>query len=146
MEPSDYRSADGSSSDSLSLAASPRPHAGASTTGRPTSYSRRKIVRRPPGTSSYRADMAGLISQGLALLQPVVKGRRVLLKPNLVEYEAGTIINTHPAVIAARLRPSEGRVPGNSRGEGPGIVAIRIPACGQRLADYLRELRTRTST
>jgi hypothetical protein len=33
------------------------------------------------------------------LLRPNIAGRSVLLKPNLVEYEAGTIINTNPSVI-----------------------------------------------
>lgn len=51
--------------------------------------------------SSYDADLTDLISRGLDALQVSVSGRRVLLKPNLVEYEAGTVINTHPHVVAA---------------------------------------------
>mgnify|MGYP003347625901 CR=1 FL=1 len=51
--------------------------------------------------SSYDADLADTITRGLALLGPDVRGRRVLLKPNMVEYEAGSAINTHPRVVAA---------------------------------------------
>ena len=40
------------------------------------------------------------IGRGLETLRVSVKGLRVLLKPNLVEYEAGTIINTNAAVVA----------------------------------------------
>ena len=49
---------------------------------------------------SYGADFADVISRGLRELSIDVRGKRVLLKPNLVEYEAGTAINTHPVVVA----------------------------------------------
>lgn len=48
----------------------------------------------------YSADFADLIGRGLRELQVDVRGRHALLKPNLVEYEPGTAINTHPAVVA----------------------------------------------
>ncbi len=41
------------------------------------------------------------IDDGLRLLAPAVSGKRVLLKPNLVEYSPKAPINTHPSVIAA---------------------------------------------
>jgi uncharacterized protein (DUF362 family) len=41
------------------------------------------------------------IEDGLRLLAPSVRGKRVLLKPNLVEYSTKAAINTHPSVIAA---------------------------------------------
>src|SRR5207342_704683 len=47
---------------------------------------------------SYDVDFAGLIGRGLADLRVDVRGRRVFLKPNMVEYEAGTAINTDPRV------------------------------------------------
>ena len=53
--------------------------------------------------SDYGAGVVDAIARGLDLLQPVVRGRRVLLKPNLVEYESGTMINTHPTVIAGAI-------------------------------------------
>jgi uncharacterized protein (DUF362 family) len=49
---------------------------------------------------SYDVDFSELIGQGLRALEVDVRGRRVLLKPNLVEYEPGTVINTHPHIVA----------------------------------------------
>ena len=54
-----------------------------------------------------------------------VRGKRIVLKPNLVEYDPGTVINTHPMVVhatyeafkklgAAEIRIAEG--PGHRRG------------------------------
>ncbi len=55
--------------------------------------------------ASYEADLAGILGQGfseLGLSRPDVAGRRVLLKPNLVEPHAGAgHINTHPLVVRA---------------------------------------------
>lgn len=72
-----------------------------------------------------------------------VRGRRVLLKPNLVEYESGTIINTHPTVVVgaaeALLRAGAREV---AVGEGPGHrrdTEYLLEASG--LSDYLREIR-----
>jgi uncharacterized protein (DUF362 family) len=42
-----------------------------------------------------------VVLDGLQLMAPSVKGRRVLLKPNLVEYSPSAPINTHPVLIAA---------------------------------------------
>jgi len=42
-----------------------------------------------------------VIEDGLRLLAPDLRGKRVLLKPNLVEYARGAAINTHPMLIAA---------------------------------------------
>ena len=51
--------------------------------------------------ASYDVDLVDVISRGLQTLNVKVKGLSVLLKPNLVEYEAGTIINTHVNVVGA---------------------------------------------
>ncbi len=71
--------------------------------------------------ADYSVDLAAVISRGLAELQVDVRGRSVLLKPNLVEYEAGQAINTHPRVVAgaatALLRAGAREV---VVGEGPG--------------------------
>src|SRR4051794_32741983 len=48
---------------------------------------------------SYDIDFAALIARGLSDLRLDVRGRRVFLKPNMVEYEAGTAINTDPRVV-----------------------------------------------
>lgn len=66
---------------------------------------------------------AQVVWDGLKLLSPAVKGRTVLLKPNLVEYSPAAPINTHPTVIAAAVdgfyRMGAARV---VVGEGPGHV------------------------
>jgi uncharacterized protein (DUF362 family) len=50
----------------------------------------------------YERDLTDVIVRGLqAVGAPSAAGRRVLLKPNIVEHERGTAINTHPAVIGA---------------------------------------------
>lgn len=48
----------------------------------------------------YQADLGDIIARGLGELGVDLHGARVLLKPNLVEFEPGSVINTHPAVIA----------------------------------------------
>ena len=49
----------------------------------------------------YGVDLADLITRGLRTLDVDLTGARVLLKPNLVEFEPESVINTHPAVIGA---------------------------------------------
>lgn len=44
---------------------------------------------------------AQVVWDGIQLLAPQVAGKRVLLKPNLVEYSPPACINTHPTLIAA---------------------------------------------
>jgi len=93
--------------------------------------------------SDYDADMVDAISRGLDLIQPAVRGRRVLLKPNLVSNESGTMTNTHPLVIAGAIEAF--RRAGAREvvvGEGPGIhrdTEYLLEASGLR--DYLRRLR-----
>ncbi len=83
----------------------------------------------PPGHSSvailkarsYSEDLVTRMLQGADLCGLNVRGQRVLLKPNLVEFDACTVINTDVAVLAAalelfqRLGAAEVRI-----GEGPG--------------------------
>jgi uncharacterized protein (DUF362 family) len=95
--------------------------------------------------SSYDIDFADVIGRGLALFDLPVRGRRVFLKPNLVEYEAGTVINTNPRVVAgaaeAFLRAGAREV---VVGEGPGHrrdIEYLLTATG--LADVLADLRIR---
>lgn len=87
-----------------------------------------------------------VVDEGLRLIEPAVKGKSVLLKPNLVEYSPNTCINTHPTVIAAavdslyRLGAASVLV-----AEGPGHVRdteMLIEECG--LKKLLKEVgRTR---
>jgi uncharacterized protein (DUF362 family) len=63
--------------------------------------------RRPPSTvlirraAKYEQDLASLIYEGLVEFRLPVKGKTVLLKPNLVGPDPLGIMNTHPAVVAA---------------------------------------------
>jgi uncharacterized protein (DUF362 family) len=95
--------------------------------------------------SSYAVDFADLILRGFRELDVRLTGRRVFLKPNMVEYEPGTAINTHPQVIAGaaiacrRAGASEVVV-----GEGPGHrrdIEYLLTSTG--LSDLLREERIR---
>jgi len=95
--------------------------------------------------SGYGVDFADVIGRGLALFDLRVRGRRVFLKPNLVEYEAGTVINTNPLVVAGAVQAflsagaSEVVV-----GEGPGHrrdIEYLLTATG--LSDVLADLRVR---
>jgi uncharacterized protein (DUF362 family) len=71
--------------------------------------------------ASYEDDLTQVVLDGIKLCGLSVAGKTVLLKPNLVEYERDTVINTHPAVVGAaleaflRLGAKQVRV-----GEGPG--------------------------
>jgi uncharacterized protein (DUF362 family) len=101
----------------------------------------------PPGRSavailkaaSYTADLAGLMRRGAQLCGLDVKGKRVLLKPNLVEFASTTAINTHVAVIAAAvelfrsLGAAEVRI-----GEGPGHRRDTIALAEE--AEYRRDI------
>ena len=92
---------------------------------------------------AYTADLADVISRGLRELGIDVRGRSVLLKPNMVEYEAGQAINTHPLVVAgaaSALRSAGAREV--LVGEGPGHrrdIEYLLSSTG--LSDYLRDLR-----
>jgi len=70
---------------------------------------------------SYSDDLVSRMLEGIRECGLDVRGKRVLLKPNLVEFDAATVINTDAAVIAAalevftRLGAREVKI-----GEGPG--------------------------
>ena len=95
--------------------------------------------------SDYSADFADVIYRGFQELGVSLRGERVLLKPNMVEYEAGTAINTHPLVVAGaavacrRAGAAEVVV-----GEGPGHRRdIEYLLASTGLDDRLREERIR---
>jgi uncharacterized protein (DUF362 family) len=93
--------------------------------------------------ADYRVDFADLIYRGLQTLRVDVRGKRVLLKPNLVEYENGSCINTNPLVVAgaavAMLRAGAASV---AVGEGPGHRRdIEYLLVSSGLYDQLKELK-----
>jgi uncharacterized protein (DUF362 family) len=55
------------------------------------------------GAESYTRPLAETIRRGIELFRLEVRGRRVVLKPNLVEFDPDGAINTHPAVVAGAI-------------------------------------------
>ncbi len=71
---------------------------------------------------SYGGDVAKTVQEGLREFALPVKGKTVLLKPNLVSADAAGVINTHPTVIAGARESFLGM--GASRvliGDGPAM-------------------------
>jgi uncharacterized protein (DUF362 family) len=91
----------------------------------------------------YDVDLADVIGRGLADLRVDVRGKRVLLKPNLVEYEPGTVINTNSRVVvgaAVALRRAGARTVVVA--EGPGHRRdVEYLTTSTGLYDHLREER-----
>jgi uncharacterized protein (DUF362 family) len=50
---------------------------------------------------TYTGDLEGLVSDALRLVEADVRGRSVLLKPNLVEFFHGSVVNTDPRLVVA---------------------------------------------
>lgn len=94
---------------------------------------------------SYDVDFSDVIGRALADLGADVRRRRVFLKPNLVEYEPGTAINTDPrVVIGAAVAFRRAGAAEVIVGEGPGHrrdSEYLITRTG--LYDHLREHRIR---
>lgn len=71
--------------------------------------------------ASYQAELEKVMEAGITACGLAVKGKSILLKPNLVEFDSSTAINTNVAVIAAaaavftKLGAATVRI-----GEGPG--------------------------
>jgi uncharacterized protein (DUF362 family) len=108
----------------------------------------RKDVSAYSGTSAvsvlkaggYEADLTRIILTGLAQAGlPDVKGKRVLLKPNLVEFDSATAINTHPRVVAAAFEAFQSLGATVTIGEGPGHRRDTMGLTEE--AGYWREIR-----
>ena len=95
--------------------------------------------------ASYQDDLADLFVRGMRELGLDARGQRVFLKTNLVEYEPGTVINTHPAVVAgAAVAFRRAGAASVVVGEGPGHrrdMEYLLVRTG--LFDYLRDERIR---
>jgi len=92
--------------------------------------------------STYDLDLSDVVGRGLRMLGLDVRGKRVLLKPNMVEYSPDRVINTNPALVAgaaqALLRAGASRV---VVAEGPGHrrdIEYLVTATG--LYDALRDV------
>ena len=62
---------------------------------------RSRVAVLPAG--SYEVDLTELLLRGLAAFAPAVRGRRVVLKPNYVEFDPRGVINTHPRLVEAAV-------------------------------------------
>lgn len=88
---------------------------------------------------SYSDELAGKILTGLRQSGLDVKGKKVLLKPNLVEFDQNTAINTDVAMVAAALEAFRQMGAGEVRiGEGPGHRRDTWELAGQ--ARYRKEI------
>jgi uncharacterized protein (DUF362 family) len=75
------------------------------------------IVRQP----AYTQDLYETVRRILADQHLNVRGKSVVLKPNLVEFEAGSVINTNPMLVHAALEAFKGLGAASVRiAEGPG--------------------------
>src|SRR5919204_3054594 len=55
------------------------------------------------GASSYEGPLETVVLDGLRAIGADVRGARVLLKPNLVEFDPGSAINTDPRLIVSTV-------------------------------------------
>jgi len=53
--------------------------------------------------AEYDGRLVDVVRRGVELAGLAVAGRRVVLKPNFVEFDPGSVINTNPVLIAATL-------------------------------------------
>jgi uncharacterized protein (DUF362 family) len=74
------------------------------------------VVRQP----DYTQNLYGELRRTLAEHRLDVRGKRVLLKPNLVEFEPDSPINTHPLLVHAALEAFRELGAEVLIGEGPG--------------------------
>jgi uncharacterized protein (DUF362 family) len=94
---------------------------------------------------TYDGRLADLLRRGLELFALELSGRRVVLKPNFVEFDPQGAVNTHPTLIAATIEAL--RTLGAREvvvAEGPGHrrdTEHVISASG--LSDALRDMGTR---
>jgi uncharacterized protein (DUF362 family) len=71
---------------------------GSSGCGHPAGPAPRVSIAR---ARAYSEDLGDIVRRLIAEHQLDVRGKRVLLKPNLVEFDPGKSINTHPLVVRA---------------------------------------------
>ena len=71
--------------------------------------------------ASYREDLVGKLRSILIEHRLAVRGKRVVLKPNLVEFDPATTINTNPVLVAAAVEAFRSLGAASVRiAEGPG--------------------------
>jgi uncharacterized protein (DUF362 family) len=78
------------------------------------------ILRRPDYTQEIYGDLRRILAEHSSKDRLNVRGKRVLLKPNLVEFEPDSPINTHPLLVHAALEGFRELGADVRIGEGPG--------------------------
>ncbi|MDH3734811.1 MAG: DUF362 domain-containing protein [Gemmatimonadota bacterium] len=63
----------------------------------------RSAVAVLPAPDYDEARLVEVVRDGIGMFDLDVRGRRVVLKPNLVEFDPRGVINTHPALVAATV-------------------------------------------
>ena len=78
--------------------------------------------------------MCFVVNMTLFASKVPLAGKRVILKPNLVEYHRDKVINTHPHVIAAAIElcQHEGRERNRHRGRAGPLAKRRVSDPGER--------------
>ena len=94
---------------------------------------------------SYDGDLADIVLRGLSTLGQDVRGRRVFLKPNMVEYWRDKAVNTDARLVAAT---ADAMLTAGARevviGEGPGHrrdIEYLLEGTGMR--DVVKDMRLR---
>jgi uncharacterized protein (DUF362 family) len=131
------------------LAASLGLAAGASTTAllnRPKYQVRRRKPRSRVAilrAESYSDNLESILYSGLELFDLDLRGKTVLLKPNLVDYIPGNHINTHPLLVAAAIECFRHLGAKNVLvGEGPGHQRdTELVLLESGFTDKLRQLK-----
>lgn len=103
---------------------------------RPSAYWDRAAYRKTAtsrvailGAKSYQSSLEDIIRRGIDLFKLDLKGKRIVLKPNLVEFDPKGVINTHPAVIEAAI--------GSFRSLGAREVVVAEGPGHRRDSEYL---------
>ena len=126
-----------------------------------------KVPDGPPGSSavaivrarSYSEDLVSHMLAGIRQCGLDVRGKKVLLKPNLVEFDSATVVNTDASIIAAarrgvppfgRFRSQDRRRAGASAGHArPGRrrgLSLHHPQVRKHLHRFESRRRQRLST
>lgn len=111
-----------------------------------------RIVRRQPRSrvaivraQSYSQNLGEVLRHGLDLFHLDVRGKTILLKPNLVDYIPGNHVNTHPLLVSAAIECFRQLGAGGVVvGEGPGHQRdTELVLFESGMADCLRQQTVR---
>ncbi|MBZ5603567.1 MAG: DUF362 domain-containing protein [Acidobacteriia bacterium] len=76
---------------------------------------------------AYDQTLYDTVYRALRETAPLVQGRRIVLKPNLVEFDSASVINTHPMLVHAALEAFRKLGAGEVRiAEGPGHRRVTL--------------------